>query len=87
MPYVRLPSPMRPAVGGRDSVAVTGDTLRQAIDDLVTAYPAVKDRLLGPGGQLHPYLMVVVDGVEAEGLWMPLKPESEIVIIPAVGGG
>lgn len=87
MAHVRVPSPMRSAVGGRTSVEVRGATLRAVLHDLAAQFPAVRERLLQPDGSLQPHLMIVVDGAEAEGLFTPITAESEIVIVPAIGGG
>lgn len=78
---------MRGAVDGNAVVEVEGRTLREALAHLVSRYPAVEGRLFTPDGSLHPHLMVVVDGVEAPSLYAPIQPNSEIIVIPAVGGG
>ena len=39
-------------------------------------------------GRLDPNLLVAVDGVlAAEGLATPVRPESEVSILPTFGGG
>lgn len=87
MAIVRVPAPMRDAVGGLAAVEVEGATLEAVLRNLVGRYPAARERLLRPDGTLNPHLMVVVDGTEAESRFTPVAPESEIVIIPALGGG
>lgn len=87
MATVRVPAPMRDAVGGRDAVEVEGATVGDALHDLARRYPEARERLFRADGTVHPHLMVVVDGIEVEGMFTPVAPGSEIVIIPAIGGG
>jgi len=87
MATVRVPAPMRDAVGGLDAVEVEGATVGAALHDLARRYPRVRERLFRPDGTVQPHLMVVVDGTEAEGVFTPVAPGSEIIIIPAIGGG
>lgn len=87
MPTVRVPAPMVDAVGGLNAVDVVGATVGAALQDLARRYPEARERLFRSDGTLHPHLMVVVDGSEAEGMFTPVAPGSEIIIIPAIGGG
>lgn len=87
MPRLRVPSPMRPAVGGQQEVDVEGANVGEVLRHLAATYPQVRDRLLTPEGGLQPHLMIVVDGVEATGLFTPVRPDSEILIVPSIGGG
>lgn len=87
MAYIRVPSPMRPAVGGQEQLEVEGANVGEVLRHLVATYPQVRERLFTPEGAVSPYLMIVVDGVEAAGPFTPVRPDSEIIIVPAIGGG
>lgn len=78
---------MRDAVGGRATVEVDGETAREALEALMDRFPQVRERLLDARGALSPHLAVLVDGTELESLDTPLRPDSELVITPALGGG
>ena len=48
---LRMPPVLRPQVGGARQVEVTGATLREALDDLFTQFPAVRDQIVDAEGQ------------------------------------
>jgi len=87
MAVVRIPSLLQPFTGGVAVVRLPGRTVREVFDALDRAYPGIAARLMEDGA-LRPELAVGVDGEIAPlGLLQPVKDESEIVIMPAVGGG
>jgi len=84
---VFVPSLMRDLTGGADRVSVPGSTVRQVIDNLDTAYPGVKARLV-QDGRLNPSIGVAVDGVVSRlRLLQPVGETSEVHFLPAVSGG
>lgn len=87
MPVVWIPSLLRGLCGGQRQVRVAGATLREVIEALEAACPGVRERLLD-GDRLRPELQLSVDGqVATLGLRQPVREESEVHILPAVGGG
>ncbi len=87
MPTVWIPPLLRELTGGRESVSVPGQTVRQVIDALEATYPGLRARLC-EGDRLRPSLAVVVDGaVSRRGLAHPLSEASEVHFVPAVSGG
>ena len=87
MPTVYIPTLLRTLTGGRASVEVEGDTVRQVIDNLDQAWPGVRDRLLEEG-RLRPNISVAVDGeVTPMGLIEAVEPSSEVHFIAAIKGG
>jgi hypothetical protein len=61
-----------------------GEVLRA----LVQRYPAVRERIFDEEGGIAPTLAVAVDGeVERHYPNFRVKPDSELSIIPAIGGG
>ena len=78
---------MRDVTGGQDIVTVPGSTLRQVIEALNQTYPGIKDRLCDANG-LRSGIAVAVDTQVARlGLSQPVGENSEIHILPAIGGG
>ena len=46
MPQIRIPPVLRPEAGGNRTVDVEAATVREALDQLVTAHPGLKSRVL-----------------------------------------
>jgi molybdopterin synthase sulfur carrier subunit len=87
MATVFIPPQMRDLTAGRDTVAVPGETLRQVIDGLEVVCPGIARRLTVEG-RIAPGMAVSIDGtVTSRGLLAHVEPNSEIHIIPAIGGG
>jgi molybdopterin converting factor small subunit len=87
MPLVWIPPLLRDLTAGRDTVTVSGSTVRQVIDALERAHPGIRARLCAADG-LRPGLAVVVDGSTASlGLLEPVGPASEVHFLPAITGG
>lgn len=87
MAQVFIPSLMRDLSQGRASVRVPGATVRAVLRHLAEACPGVEERLFTAEGALQPHIALMVDGGEIAGLDTPVREESEVVIIPALGGG
>ena len=87
MPIIWIPALLRDLTGGQEQVAVPGDTLRHAVEELEVCHPGIKARLL-KDGQLRPDFSVVVDGnVSHLRLRQPLSENSEVHLLPAISGG
>ena len=90
MSVVKVPSVLRPNVGGAKEVQVGGGTIGEVIDGLVASYPALKDQLLTPEGDLNRFVNVYLDGQDVrylQGLETPVPDGETVAIIPAVAGG
>jgi molybdopterin converting factor small subunit len=86
---VRIPPVLRPEIGGRRSVDVDASTVGDALERLVVDFPSLRGRVL-PDGALPAFVNVFVDGDDVrmlDGLETPLRPESTILLLPAVAGG
>jgi molybdopterin synthase sulfur carrier subunit len=87
MPTVWIPALLRHLTGQRETVQVSGQSVREVIDALETQFPGIKARLI-QGEALRPGLAVVIDTeVSREGLSAAVAENSEVHFIPAVGGG
>lgn len=90
MATVRLPSVLRPYVGGERELEVDAASLRTLLDELRERFPALERRLRDESGRLRRYVNFYVDGDECrtlDGIDTPLTSGSEVMIIPAVAGG
>jgi molybdopterin converting factor small subunit len=87
---VRMPTILRPHVGGVSSVKATGTTVGEIFDGLVQQYPALKDHLISPAGDLHRFVNVYLNGRDVrylDGLSTPVGERDEIRLLPAIAGG
>jgi sulfur-carrier protein len=87
-----IPGPLRSMTSGRSHVEVetSGGTLRDALEALFTAHPAIRDRILTERGEIREHVNVFVARSEARsmgGLATSLADGMEISIIPAISGG
>jgi molybdopterin synthase sulfur carrier subunit len=87
MARVWVPALLRELTGGAELLEAPGRTVREVLDRLDERHPGLKDRL-APSGRLEPWIMVSVDGAVAGlGLAEPVQESSEILFVPAMGGG
>jgi sulfur-carrier protein len=87
---VRIPTVLRPAVGGERSLAVEGATVGDVLGELVTEHPAVKTQVFADDGTLHRFLNVYVNDDDVRytgGLETSVGSGDEVTLLPAVAGG
>ena len=85
---IRLPSPLRPTVGGQRTVPIDAADLASLPGAIATSYPDLAARILRDGG-FDRFITVFVDGEDAR--FLPgehaLADVREIELLPAVSGG
>ena len=87
MATVSIPLLLKDATDGARRAEVAGATLAEIIAALETIYPGIESQILD-AEKIRPNLAFIVDGkLAAQGLATPLKPHSQINILPAFGGG
>ncbi|MCA9038865.1 MAG: MoaD/ThiS family protein [Planctomycetaceae bacterium] len=87
MPVVFIPPHARRFVNGQKQIEVEGSTVEKLLRNLETEYPGIWDTLCVDDA-LKPGLAVAVDGnMSNRGLHQAVQTESEVHILPAVGGG
>lgn len=87
---VRIPTVLRPAMGGQSQITVEGATIGQVLDNLTADFPAIKGQLLNDDGSLHRFLNVYVNDDDVRylgGVAAPVADNDEITLLPAVAGG
>lgn len=87
---VRIPTVLRPALGGQSQITVEGATIGQVLENLTTDFPAIKGQLLNDDGTLHRFLNVYVNDDDVRylgGVAAPVADNDEITLLPAVAGG
>ena len=86
---VRLPTPLRSAVGGERTIEVDATDLASLQREIAARYPELGARVLRDGS-FGRFVTVFVDGEDArrlDGLDTPLEDAQELRVIAAVAGG
>jgi len=87
MPTIWIPAPLRKLTQGKTSVVVAGSTLREAIENLETKYPGVRERLC-EGERIRPNISVMVDGtISYLKMREKLADDTEVHFVIAISGG
>jgi molybdopterin converting factor small subunit len=87
MATVWVPSPLRPLCDGANRLEVRGATLDELLRAIDKQCPGFYDRVV-EGGRIRPELTIAIDGEAANyPLFEPLRPEADVAIVPAIGGG
>ena len=89
MPTIKVPPVLRPQTDGEAEVTVEGGTVGDALRALAERYPATKDQLFSPEGELNRYVNVylndedvrVLDGLDTRRLGVGHRGD------PACDGG
>jgi sulfur-carrier protein len=86
---VRIPPVLRDQAGGSRSVDVSGSTVSEALEDLFSRHPALRDRVT-ENGELSTFINVYVNDRDVryrEGLGTALAEGDTIILLPAMAGG
>lgn len=89
MPFVRIPTVLRPHTDDRARVEIEGATVREVLDALTERYPGLEDQLWDHD-EVRGFINVYVDAEDIrylEGLDSSVPEDSEVAIMPAVAGG
>jgi molybdopterin converting factor small subunit len=72
---------LRAATDGQAEVEVEAETLRELLDRLAETYPAIQP-------QIDRGVSISIDGLVYNDSWFtPVKPDSEVVLLPRIVGG
>jgi molybdopterin synthase sulfur carrier subunit len=87
---VRIPTPLRKLTHNEEVVEVTASTVAEAIAELQSRYPGIRERLVDEKGEVRRFINVYVNEEDIRFLkdqQTPLKEGDELSIIPAIAGG
>ena len=90
MPTIRIPTPLRTYTEGKNEVAVQGDNVAHALNDLTQQYPALQRHIFNDNGELRAFVNLFLneDNVrDLQGLETPLGENARLMIIPSIAGG
>ena len=87
---VRIPTMLRPSVGGSATVSADGTTVGEIVGELVARYPALAGQVITGDGSLHRFVNVYVNDDDIRylsKLETKVGDGDTISILPAVAGG
>ena len=90
MSVVRIPTVLRPQVGGEKQLDLEGGTVAEVVDSLTERFPALRSQLLTESGDLNRFINVYVNGQDVrylQGLATPVEARDEVRLLPAMAGG
>ncbi len=90
MSVVKIPTVLRPQVGGNRELELGGSTVGEVVDALTAAYPSLRSQLLNTDGELNRFVNVYVNGQDVrylEGLATAVAERDEVRLLPAMAGG
>ena len=90
MSVVKIPTVLRPQVGGNKEVELAGATVGAVVEALTTAYPSLRSQLLTADGDLNRFVNVYVNGQDVrylDGLATAVADRDEVRLLPAMAGG
>ena len=88
---VHIPTPLRTFTEKRETVPVTGATVAEGLEALVTAHPAMRQHLFTGEGKLRSFVNVYLNDEDVR--YLPGKEATavsesdELTIIPSIAGG
>ena len=90
MPVLSLPSVLTPLTGGQHTIPANGTTVAEALDDVVSRFPALAPRLRDEHGAPYPFVTIYLNDEDIRfigGFEAALQSSVELSIVPAVAGG
>ncbi len=84
---------LRQIVGGKtvEFPLEEGATVKQLLDEMIQKYPQLASELLDEQGKLYGHVHIFVNGRDSpfleDGIDTVLKPDDNVSVFPAVGGG
>jgi sulfur-carrier protein len=87
---VQIPPSLSCHAGGRQTLEVSGGTVRAALGQLREAYPELGRHLMREDGGLRSYVNVYVNNEDIRGLQgldTPLREEDAVTLVPSIAGG
>jgi molybdopterin synthase sulfur carrier subunit len=90
MPTIKVPPVLRQHTDGEAEVSVEGGNVGDALRALAERFPATRDQLFSPEGDLNRYVNVYLNDEDVrvlDGLDTSAADSDTLVILPAMAGG
>jgi molybdopterin synthase sulfur carrier subunit len=89
MTTIKIPTPLRAYTDGNAEIKVNGGTVGEALSDLVTQHPALRQHIYN-GNELRNFVNVFLGEEDIryrDGLETSIDPGDNLRIIPSIAGG
>ena len=90
MPAIRIPTPLRPYANGLSEVRVQGETVGDAVENLMSQFPSLRPNLTNGDGKLRPFVNLYLGEnniQDLQGLDTLLRESDKLLLIPSIAGG
>ncbi len=87
MPTLHVPSQLRRFTEQKARIEIAGSNVRAALEDAAERYPQLQDAVIRDGALRPEFALAIDDEIADDGLAARLAPDSEIHLLPALGGG
>lgn len=90
MPVLKIPTHMRSYVNGQAEVPVTGTNVAEAVESLLTQFPALRPHLTNSKGKLRPFVNLFLGENnirDLQRLKTPLGETDQLILILSIAGG
>jgi molybdopterin converting factor small subunit len=90
MAILRIPTPLRTYTEGQSEVKVSGETVGEAMNQLISLHPALRQHLYSGSGELRPFVNLFLNEEDIrhlQGVETSLKADDQLMIIPSIAGG
>jgi adenylyltransferase/sulfurtransferase len=87
---VRIPSPLKSLTGGKDVIQSKGNTVGEVIQEVISAYPTLRERLCDEKGDVRRFINIFLNDEDIrfmKNLETPVNDGDSLSIIPAIAGG
>ncbi|GAB4529750.1 MAG: hypothetical protein OHK0046_49870 [Anaerolineae bacterium] len=89
MAQIKIPTPLRVYTEGQAEIAVSGDTVGAALQDLIAQHPDLKPHLFN-NDELRNFVNIFLGDEDVrflDGLETPINDSTNLRIIPSIAGG
>ena len=90
MTTLKIPTPLRQYTNGQAEVAVSGNNVAAAMQNLVEQFPALEQHLYNGNGEMRAFVNLFLgenNTRDLQGLETPLGEGDTLRIIPSIAGG
>jgi adenylyltransferase/sulfurtransferase len=87
---VRIPSPLKSLTDGKDVIQSEGSTVGEVIQEVISAYPQLRERLCDEKGDVRRFINIFLNDEDIrfmKNLETPVNDGDSLSIIPAIAGG
>ena len=87
---VKIPTPLRKFTAGNDTVAATGATVGEVLNDLEAQHPGIKSKLTDDAGKLRRFINLYANEDDIrflDALDTEMKDGDTLSVVPAIAGG